>query len=61
MQIVEVSNSPENISTYQLKEREVRIVRPKYNRETGEFLGLYETIGFIVIRGDAEEVFFIYG
>ena len=45
-QIVEVSNTLENISTYHLKEREVKMVRSKYNSETGEFLGLYEKIGF---------------
>ena len=28
---------------------------------TEEFLGLYETVGFIVVRGDPEEVFFNYG
>ena len=37
------------------------MVRPKYNSETEEFVGLYQTIGLIVIRGDAEEVFFNYG
>ena len=27
------------------------MIRPKYNAETGEFLGLYETVGFMVVRG----------
>ena len=49
------------MSTYVLKENEVKIVRPKYNPETGEFLGLYETVRFIVVRGSPEEVFFNYG
>ena len=60
-QIVEVSNPPEDISTYVLKENEVRMVRPKYNPETGEFLGLYETVRFMVLRESPEEVFFSYG
>ena len=49
------------MSTYVLKENEVKIVRPKYNPETGEFLGLYETVGFMVVRGSPEEVFLNYG
>ena len=60
-QIVEASNPPEDMSTYVLKESEVKMVRPKYNPETGEFLGLYETVGFMVVRGSPEEVFFNYG
>lgn len=37
------------------------MVRPRYNHKTGEFLGLFETIGYIVVRGLPEEVFFNYG
>ena len=61
VQIVQASNPPEYMSSYILKENEVRIVRPKCNPETGEFLGLYETVGFMVVRGSPEEVFFNYG
>ena len=60
-QIVEAANPPEDISTYVLKANEVKIIRPKYNGETGEFLGLYETVGFMVVRGSPDEVFFNYG
>ena len=34
-QIVEASNTLENISTYQLKERVVKMARPKYYGKTG--------------------------
>ena len=34
--------------SYVLKENEVKMIRTKYNPETGEFLGLYKTIGFMV-------------
>ena len=51
-QIVEASNPPESISTYQLKEREVKVVRSNYISKTEEFLGLYRTMGFINTRGD---------
>ena len=55
-------NHPEDINTYQLKEEgEVKMVGPKYIPETGEFLGISETVGFIVIRGSPKEVFFNYG
>ena len=40
---------------------EVKIIRPKYEPTTGEFIGLYETIGFIAVRGDAYEHFLNYG
>ena len=58
---MEAFNSPEDSSTYQLKKGEVKMVRPKYNRDTGEFLGLYKTVGFIVARGFPIELFFNYG
>ena len=60
-QIVEASNPPEDMSTYVLKKNEVKMARPKYNPETGEFRGLYETAGFMVVRRSPEEVFFNHG
>ena len=51
--IVDTTNLPKNIDSYDLQEREVKMVRPKYNSETGDFLGLYETIGYMVVRGYA--------
>ena len=38
----------------------IKMVRPKYNPETGEFLGPYATVGFMVVRGSPEDVFFTY-
>ena len=60
-QITEASNPPEDIDTYVCKEREVKLVRPKYDVSIEEFLGLYKTVGFIVVRGDNDEIFFNYG
>ena len=51
---------PEEVSSYVLKEREVKLISPKYEPSTGEFLGLYETIGFIIVRGDEDEHFLNY-
>ena len=60
-QIIEASNSTENIDSCICKENEINFYRPKYNISNGEFLGLYETIEFIVVRGDRDKIFFNYG
>ena len=60
-QIVESSNPLEKLSSYTLKDNEVRIIRPKYDTSTGQFKGLYKTIGFLVVRGAPDEIFFHYG
>ena len=59
-QITEACNQPNDIVKYELQDREVKFLCPRYNKDTGEFLGLYETIGLLVVRGDAEEIFFNY-
>ena len=43
------------------KVNEVKMIRPQYDPETGEFKGLYETIGCLVVRGLPEEIFCNYG
>ena len=55
-QIIEASNPPKDIKNYELQDREVKHLSPKYSPETGDFQGLYETIGFIVVRGDDDEI-----
>ena len=60
-QVTEAINPPENIESYVFKEREVKLRRPRYNPTTGEFLGLYDTVGFLVCRGEEEEHFLSYG
>ena len=60
-QIVEAVNPAGNILTCVIKENEVKMIRPKYNAETGQFLGLYETVGFMVVRESPDEVFFNFG
>ena len=54
-QIIEASIPPENIDTYVCKEQEVKLVRPKYDVSSGEFLGLHETVGFTVNYGFNKE------
>ena len=60
-QIIEAINPPENISNYVCKKREVKIYRPCYDIATGQFLGIYETIGYLIVKGDDDEHFLSYG
>ena len=39
----------------------VKIYHLKYEFSTGQFLGLHETVGLIVVIGEGNEVFFSYG
>ena len=59
-QIHESANPPSDVQNYECKEDEVKYYRSRYNADTVEFLGLYETIGFLVVRGDPFEVFLSY-
>ena len=59
--VAEALNLLEDISNYVCKEREVKLIRLRYDPSTGDFLGLYETIGFPLVRGDEEEHFLNYG
>ena len=61
-QITEALNPPEDVANYYIcKERKVQFGRPRYNPTTGEFLGLYETISFLIVRGNEDEYFLNYG
>lgn len=55
------ANPPEDIDNYVCQYREVKIYCPHYDPVKGNFLGLYETLGYIVFRGDPEEHFLYYG
>lgn len=37
------------------------IAQPRYDPTTGQFLGLYESLGFIAGRGDPDRHFMDYG
>ena len=60
-QIVECANLPKNITNYVFKDREVKLYWPRNDQVTGNFQGLYEIIGYIIVRGNPEEHFFDYG
>ena len=60
-QIHESANLPSNIQSYVCKEDKVKDYHPKYDKNTRKFLGLYETVRFLVVRGDPFQVFLSYG
>ena len=59
--LARLMNPPNNIHNYVCKEREVKINCPRYDPARGQFLGLYESLGFIFIWGDPDEHFLDYG
>lgn len=60
-QIIKAINPPEKIANYVCKDREVNQNRLRYDVNTGPYLVLYETIEYLVLRGDDEEHFLNYG
>ena len=48
-QIVPLADSPDDLSSYELKPNEVKLLRPKYDLAKGHFLGMVETLGFITV------------
>ena len=60
-QVTLMLNPPEDLKNYIPKENEAKIVRPKYDVVSGQFLGLVETLGYLTVRGDERGCFFDYG
>ena len=62
-QILPVANPPPeiNLDTYKFQENEVLIYTPLCNTENGLYRGLTKKLGYIILRGDANETFFSYG
>ena len=58
--ILPLADVPSDLSTYELKPDEVKMLVTKYNKSTGQFLGIVKTIGQLIVRGDEGEVFFDY-
>ena len=54
-------NPPEDLKNYECKPNEAKFYRPNYDTVTGKFLGLYETLGYLTVRGEKGECFFDYG
>ena len=53
-----LAQQPKNINDDQLKENEVKILRPRYNVSTGEFLGIENCVERFTVCNDPPEHFF---
>ena len=63
-QILSLKNLPENFDEALANDETKTLVKmfvPEYDRNNGKFLGVKETLGYIMLRNEAEETFFIYG
>ena len=60
-QVNETLNPPEDLLACDFMDREVKLFRPRSDIVTGTFQGLYETLGYITVRGDVNEHFLDYG
>ena len=59
-QVNEALNPAKNFSTYEFKDREVKLYYPKYDTVTGTSLGQYDTLTCITVRG-IDEYFLVDG
>ena len=60
-QVTPILNPLEDLKNYIPKANEAKIVRPKYDVVSGQFLVLVETLAYLTVRGDERECFFDYG
>ena len=60
-QVNECIYLPEDLQSYELGQREIKIFRPRYDTIYGKLKGLHEILGYIIVRGDADEHFLDYG
>ena len=58
--IILAENVLEDVDSFECLPDKLKIIRPLYDPETGNFKGLKNTTGLINVRGDQEEVFFNY-
>ena len=57
-QFIPLQNQPPNLEEYRFKLNGVKLAVPIYNNETGEFVGLKETLAYIMLKDGQGEVFF---
>ena len=61
-QIVAFRSPPENIDDAIKNDKKlVTIYTPMYDNTTGQFSGAKESVGYIMLRNEAEETFLSYG
>ena len=59
-QILPYANNPD-LDTYKLKDDEVLLMCPVYDKDTSTFKGIETRVALIVVRGDENECFLSYG
>ena len=59
-QVVPLLNPPEDMKNYVSKSDELKIIKPKHDPVTGQFLGLIESLSYVTVR-DEQVHFFVYG
>ena len=60
-QILPYANIPDDIETYKLKEDEVLLMCPVYDKNSSKFKGIETRVALIIVRGDENECFLSYG
>ena len=60
-QVTSMLNLSEDLKNYVPKENEAKIVRPKYDVVSGQFLGLVEMLVYLTVQCNEHECFFVYG
>lgn len=60
-QVIEAANVPSDIGSYVYVQDEVKFYRPQCNLSTGKFVGLYETVGLIIVGANNNETFINHG
>ena len=53
--------STRGFENYECQSNEAKIYHPKYDTVSGEFLGLFQTLGYLTVWGDSGECFLGYG
>ena len=56
-----LAHQPKDIENYELNENEVKILRPRYDPVSGEFLGIEYCVPLVTVTNDQDEQFFDYG
>ena len=59
-QVLPMVNCLPDLDNYVCKRNEVKMILPNYNVETGEFKGIERALGYIMVRGEEDELFLSY-
>ena len=60
-QILPYANTPDDLHNYELKDDEVLLMCPLYDKNTSKFQGIETRLALIMVRGDENECFLSYG